>query len=66
MEPPAPRRPFSQLYLIAQQLRSLGPLLGRAAQVESVFMSISLSRSGPVGEASPGNFNFGVGKGGGC
>ena len=35
---PAPRRPFSQLALLAQQLRILGPSLGREVQTASVRM----------------------------
>ena len=41
------RRPFSQLDLLAQQLRTSGPPLGRAVQAASVRMSSSFSRSGP-------------------
>ena len=59
----APWRPFSQLYFLAQQLRTSGPPLGRAVQSASVRMSSYLSRSVPGVEEIPGNFNFGVGTG---
>ena len=38
--------------------------MGRVVQVASVRMPSSFSRSGRVGEAKPGNFNFEVGTGG--
>ena len=59
----APRWPFSQLALLAHQLRTPAPLISRAVQVASVRMSSSLSRSGPEGKARPGKFNFRVGTG---
>ena len=65
MDMPYTQRSFSQLASLAQQLHSLGPLIVRAVQAASVRMSYSLSISGPVGEAIPGKFNFGVGTGGG-
>ena len=62
---PAPRQPFSQLALMAEQMRTSVPPLGRAVQSALVRMSSSLSRPGPGGEAIPGKYNFGVGTGGG-
>ena len=59
------QRHFSQLASLAQQLRTLGPPLGRAVQAESVRNTSSLSRSGPGGKTRRGKFNFGVGTGGG-
>ena len=64
-ETPAPRRPFSQIVLMAQQMCSSGPSLGRAVQEASVSTSSSWSRSGPWGEARPGIFKFVVVRGGG-
>ena len=61
---PDPRRPFSRLALLAQQLCCSGPSLGRAVQAASVRISFYLSRYGPGGEVRPGKFNFGVGMGG--
>ena len=61
----APRRPFSQLASLTQQLRTSVPPLGRAVQLASVWISSSLSRSGPGVEAIPGKFNYWVGLGGG-
>ena len=60
---PAPRRPFSKLASMAQQLRSLVPLLGRAVQAALVRMLSFLSRFGSGGKARLGKFNFGVGTG---
>ena len=61
---PAPWQPFSQLTSLAQQLRTSGTPLGRAAQAVLVNMLYSLSRSGPGCKARPGKFSFGVGTGG--
>ena len=58
-----PRRTFSQLDFMAQQLRTSGPPLGRAVQALPVWISSSLSISGIRGKAIPGKFNFGVGTG---
>ena len=60
----APCWPFSQLALLAQYLRSLGPPIRKAVQAELVRMLSFLSISGPWGKARPGNFNFGVVTGG--
>ena len=57
---PAPRRPFSSLDLLDQQLYTSVPPLGRAVQAVSVRMLYPLSRYGPWGEAIPGEFNFEV------
>ena len=48
-DPTDPRRPFSQLASLDQQLRTSVPPLGRAVQEASVWMSSSLSISGPGG-----------------
>ena len=56
-------RPFFKLAFLNQQLCTSSPALVREVQVASVRMSSSLSRSSPEGEARPGKFNFGVGKG---
>ena len=61
---PDPRRAFSQLSLLAQQLCYLGTPLWRADQAALVSMSSSFSRYGTGGEPRPGKFNFGVGTGG--
>ena len=58
-----PRRTFSKLDFMAQQLRTSGPPLGRAVQALPVWISSSLSISGIGGKAIPGKFNFGVGTG---
>ena len=58
-----PRRTFSQLDFMAQQLRTSGPPLGRAVQALPVWISSSLSISGIGGKAISGKFNFGVGTG---
>ena len=56
---PAPHRPFSQLALLDQQLRILGPSLGREVQTASVRMSSSSSKSGTRGKSRSGKFIFG-------
>ena len=64
VDTPTPLRYFLRLNLFDQQMRTSGPPLGRAVQAALVWMSYSLSRSGLVGEANPGKFDFGVGTGG--
>ena len=59
------QRPFSKLDSLAQYMHTLVPPLGRAVQVLSVRVLFSLSISVPGVEARPGEFNFGMGTGGG-
>ena len=59
------QRPFLQLTLLAQQIRSSRPPLGREVQEASTTVMNSLARSVPVGGKFSGKLNFGVSTRGG-
>ena len=59
------RKPFPQLDIFAQQLRSSGPPLVRDVQEAYTNTKNSLSRTASERGRDPGKFNFGVGTGGG-
>ena len=63
-ETPSPRRPFSQLSMLDQQIcRSRTPLGGGSVQAASANVTTSLSCSVPGGRNFSGKFNFGLGTG---